>query len=288
MWLTFALFFAFWSSVSVSISKRILKDTTMSVFLAFNNICIILAMFFILFFRGMPKIDNVFLIMTFIAGLINIFTSLAVYKAIKIAPISLLAPLSAFNPVATTILASFFLRENLALSQIFGILLIVLGCYFLNIADVKKGIFAPFQSLFQNRGVQLYLLANILWAITPIFEKTAIMHTTPKEPLFVSFGEGLFLTVVFTAFIAPNIKTAFFQFKKNALLYILPAPISALSLWGAFTAFSLTNVGSVTAIFKLSALFTIFLGWLFFKEKRIKERFLGAGIMVLGTIFLVV
>lgn len=288
MWMAFALFFAFWSSVSISISKRILKDTTMSVFLAFENIFIILAMLFILVFRGMPKIDNVFLIMVFIAGLINIFASLAVYKAIKIAPISLLAPLSAFNPVATTILASFFLRENPTFSQFFGILLIVVGSYLLNIADVKKGIFVPFQSLFQNSGVRLYLLANILWAITPIFEKTAIFHTTPKDPLFVSFGEGLFLTVVFTAFIMPNIKTAFFQFKKNAWLYILPAPISALSLWGAFTAFSLTNVGSVTAIFKLSILFTILLGWLFFQEKRIKERFLGASVMVLGTILLVI
>lgn len=52
-------------------------------------------------------------------------------------------------------------------------------------------------------------------------------------------------------------------------------------------AFSLTKLGYATAIFTLSMPFTVILGWLFFKEKDIKARFLGSVVMLIGVILLV-
>ncbi len=77
------------------------------------------------------------------------------------------------------------------------------------------------------------------------------------------------------------------QIKINWKWLLFLAPFTVLTQWAAFTAFSLQNVGIVTSIFKLSALFTILWGFLFFKEERIWERLLGAGVMIGGTLMLV-
>lgn len=288
-WFLLALFFALWSSIGVSISKRVLKTTDVLVYLVFGSLFVLISMAAILVFRGaIPHVDSTFWLTVFTAALINVATSLFAFKAIKIAPISLLAPLAAFNPLAVTFFGFLFLQESVNLLKLFAILIIVAGVYLLNITDVKKGVFAPFINLFKNRGVQLMLLANILWGITPVFEKTAIFHTTPQNPLVVTFMEGVFLTSFFFPLMLARTKQPFVQFRKNMWWYILPAPVAALASWSAFTAFSLNNVGYVSAVFKLSILFTILWGGLFFKEKRIRERFLGASVMLLGTILLIV
>lgn len=289
MWLAFALFFAFWTSIGNFISKRVLQNTDVLVYIAFSNLLVCLSMgTMLVVFVGIPKIDTTFWIMVLSAALINVATSLAAFKAIKITPISLLAPLSSFNPLFVTLFGFLFLREEVNLLKLLGILAIVIGAYLLNMADIQKGILAPFKKLFQEKGVQLAILANLLWGITPVFEKTAIFHTKPASPLMTTFAEGIFLTIFLFPLMLKRSKNQFNQFKKNLWWYIIPAPISALASWSAFTAFSLVNVGYAASIFKLSTFFIILWGWLFFKEKRIKERFLGASVMVLGTILLVI
>ena len=49
-----------------------------------------------------------------------------------------------------------------------------------------------------------------------------------------------------------------------------------------FTAIALGYVGYVTALFKLSAVFTIVWAWLLLGEGHLRERMLGASVMVLG------
>lgn len=51
--------------------------------------------------------------------------------------------------------------------------------------------------------------------------------------------------------------------------------------------FSLAPAAFATAIFKLSILFSILFGWLILKEGRIRDRLLGAIVMIFGTALLV-
>lgn len=53
-----------------------------------------------------------------------------------------------------------------------------------------------------------------------------------------------------------------------------------------FTAYSMTLVVYTISIRRLSILFSTLYGGLFFKEKNIKERLLGAGIMISGVLFI--
>lgn len=287
MWFLLALFFALWSSIGVAIIKKILKSTDILVYLGFGNLISSISLGSVLFFRGFPKADSTFWVSIGVAVCLGIIVNFVYATAIKIAPISLTAPMAVSTPLVATFFGFLLLSETMTILKLLGILLVVFGVYLLNIYELKSGFLTPLKSLFQNRGVQLMLLAQGLVGITPIFEKTAIFHTIPNEPLAVVFTETALLTIILFPLMFFKTKNSFAQFKQNFWWFVLPAPISVFGSWAAFTAYSLANVGYVTAIFKLSALFTIVWGSLFFKEERIKEKFLGASVMIMGTILLV-
>lgn len=244
-------------------------------------------MLFIILFSGeIPHPFSSFYSLVFIAAILDFFAAIFSIYAIKTSPISLIAPISSFNPVFTTIIAFFTLHEILSTTKLLGILIIVLGTYLLNISELKGGLFAPFKKLFTNRGVLFFLLANLIWAITPIFQKQAIFQTKPAIPLFTSFFEGLVVTTFFIPVVLAKTKNQIPQIQKNWKLLLFLGFFGALAQWAAFTAFSLASLGVVTAIFKLSTLFTVILGGVFLKEERIKERLLGASVMLLGAILL--
>lgn len=237
---------------------------------------------------GTPTVSSKFYSLIFTSTIFEIIATISSFVAISISPISLISPISSFNPVFTTIIAAATIGEIPSLFKLTGILTVVLGAYLLNASDIKGGLLLPFKKLFSNRGVQLFFLANLMWAVTPIFQKQAIFQTEPISPLFVSFFGLILVTISILPFVIfKKMNNPIEQVKKNLKWYILIGPSATLAMWAAFTAFSLAPLGLVTSVFKLSVLFTILWGFLFFKEERIWERLLGAGVMILGTVLLV-
>lgn len=240
----------------------------------------------ILVLGGIPSLSAKFYPLILSASVLDAIAAISAIYAIKISPISLLSPISSFNPVFTTIIASLTLHEVLNPIKYLGILIVVIGSYLLNITDLKGGLLLPFKKLFTNRGVLFFMLANFIWAITPIFQKQAIFQTKPLVPLFPSFFESIIVIIFLTPIVLVKTKNQITQIKNNWKLLLLLGPFGALAQWAAFTAFSLSDLGLVTSVFKLSILFTILWGFIFFKEERIKERLLGASVMIAGTLML--
>jgi uncharacterized membrane protein len=87
---------------------------------------------------------------------------------------------------------------------------------------------------------------------------------------------------VFCIFVFNSLK----EVKRNIKLFILNGAGTAFSQAAAYAAFALVFVGYASSIFRLSTLFIIILGGVFLKEQRIKERLLGASVMLLGAILL--
>lgn len=286
-WFWLSLFFAFWTSISISIVKKLTTRMDWLLLVLVEDIFIMPFMLILIFLLGgIPSLSPKFYLLMFASSILDIITAVASTLAISISPISLISPISSFNPAFTTIIAAFTIHEVPSLTKLLGIIIVVLGAYLLNVSDIRKGLFTPFKKLFSSRGVQLFLLANFLWGITPIFQKQAIFETTPVMPLFPSFFGSVLIAIFLAPIVILRTKNPFSQVKNNWKLLLFLAPFSALAQWAAFTAFSLSDLGLVTSVFKLSVLFTIAWGFLFFKEERIWERLLGAGVMILGTLLL--
>ena len=267
------------------IAKKLVKGISPVLFFLLTLLFALPFMGVLLFISGIPKFTADFFIILFVAGIFDTIAAILYYKALSISEVSLLAPISSFNPVFVLIFASFFLHENPTFLKLLGIITIVAGSYLLNISSIKSGILKPFTKLFSDKGVQLFLITNLIWGITPILQKKAIFETSPTTPISVPFVEVIFIIILLIPFLT-KIKSTSSFIKTNIKLLILFAGMSALGQFAAQNAFSLTNVAYSVAIFKLSALFTVILGAVFFKEKHTKERFLGAAVMVAGVILL--
>lgn len=235
---------------------------------------------------GFPSISSRFLLLMASSSIFDFFAAISSYLAISISPISLISPISSFNPIFTTIFSALIIHEVPSTIKLLGVATIVSGAYLLNVSDIKSGLFLPIKKLFTNRGVLLSLFAYFIWGITPIFQKQAIFETKPVTPLFASLFGTLIVTVLIFPVLVLKVRNPFMQFKRTWKWFLLLGPFSALAQWAAFTAVVLAPLGLVTSVFKLSVLFTILWGFIFFKEERIKERLLGAIVMILGTILL--
>lgn len=289
MWFLLSLYFALWTAVSLPIAKKILQTTSPTTFLFISNLFVVPFMLIALTLQGgFPHVSDRFALLMFTSALFDLVAFLLSLWSIKLSPISILAPINSFTPVFVTFIAMLTLHEIATSQKLIGILIIVSGSYFLNITDVKNGLLAPFKRLFSDKGVKLAFIANFLWGITPTFQKQAIFETTPTVPLFASFAGVVFVTLFITPYILKKERKHILPaIKQNIGWLIIIGFFGTLAQLAAFISFSQTNVGYATAIFRLSTLFTILFGAIFFKEKRISERLLGASIMIAGTLLLV-
>ncbi len=288
MWFPFALTFALVSSLGVIIAKKIMRETNEYFYLFLGGLFSLpFLLFIVLFFYKIPKVDEVFILAVAASSLMGVLAAVLAYRAIKISDVSLVAPLAAFNPVFTAILAFFFLGELVDFKGWVGIFLVVLGAYLLELPRIKSGFLVPLKGLSMNRGVQYSIAAYFIWAVTPIFEKTAILHTSPQVPPFASLIGMSMSIAIFAVLLSARskVKNPLRIARKFLLLFLLVGLLGGIGQASAFIAFSLTNLGFATAVFKLSMIFTVFLGWLFLKERNIKER-LGGSVVMLSGVFL--
>lgn len=289
MWFPVGIFEAFGSAVSGSINKHQVKHIHPIVVLFLNQLTSIFFMgMAIWLFGGFPHVTTKFFFFVFCSSILDCVAFICSYWAVRHTQISLLSPLSSLTPVFATIFGAIFLREFPTPLRILGILVIVLGVYMLNIAQLKDGVFKPFQKLFSEPGVRLYFVQVVIFGITPIFQKQAIFQTSPVTPILVSFASNTLVTAYLFFYILNKVKMHTSYIQKNSWLFLIVGIINTCSQFAAYYVFSTTHVGYATAVFSLSSLFTIVLGGILFKEQHIKERLLGAGIMIIGAVLLAV
>lgn len=287
MWVFYSLFFAIWSALQTFLTKSLTKKINplplLYIFFLFN---IPITFILLLFIGGIPHVTSNFYLYIGIAGLLDAIAFVCSVVSISRSSVSLIAPIASFSPVFTTLIAIFALGEIPTPLKYTGVLLVVVGAYLLNIADIKQGILSPFKKLFSHKGVLLFLLANFIWSITPIFQKKAIFETSPQIPLFASVIGMCFVFLFLTPFAFKKAISSLKEVKQNIKWFILNGAGTAFSQAAAYAAFALVFVGYAVSIFRLSTLFIIILGGVFLKEERIKERLLGASVMLLGAILL--
>jgi uncharacterized membrane protein len=168
---------------------------------------------------------------------------------------------------------------------LFGVGLVLIGAYWLN-HNSDAGWLAPFKSLALTPGVALVLMAGLLWAITPLFEKTAIQHTNPESPRFAAFVATTLLTFILTPTVITRGKSAINKLSLHRRDLVFAGLIAGIAPVLGYTALSLGFVGYVTTLFKLSTLMTVMWSFLFLKERGVTQRLPGSLVMVIGAILI--
>src|SRR5574337_1011888 len=200
MWAILALGAALLTSFNPILYKRILKDVD-PLIVVWAVILLglpVLGLLTLSLTPRWPRLDWVFLFAVIGSVGLNAAAHLASTKALKLEDVSLVTPLLTFSPAFTILIAAVFLGETPSTLGLIGVGLLLVGAYWLN-RSAGANWWAPFKSLTLKPGILLVLLAGLLWAIPPVFEKVAIQHTDPTSPRFAAFTVemllGVFLTV---------------------------------------------------------------------------------------------
>jgi len=232
-----------------------------------------------------PRLDWLFAIGILGSAGLNAVAHLASTKALKLADVSLVTPLLIFSPVFTVLISTIFLGEIPTVRGLSGVGLVLIGAYWLNYHP-GTGWMTPFKALALSPGVTLVLLAGLLWAITPLFEKVAIQHTQPENPRFAAFVSTTLLVLILTPAVMSRGQPAIGKLSLHRRELLLAGLIAGIAPVLGYTAYSLGFVGYVTTLFKLSTLLTILWSSLFLKEQGLTKRLPAATLMVIGAILI--
>lgn len=281
LWFIFSFLTAFFESLKDVFSKKGLLSINEYV-LSFS-LCFFAFLFLLpfLFFIKIPVLNNKFFLALIVSGSLNVITTVFYIKAIKNSDLSQTVPLLTFTPVFLLITSPIIVGEFPTLLGMIGILLIFSGSYLLNIGEKQKGILMPFKLLIKDKGAKLMFLVAFIWSITSNFDKMGVKNSSP---LFWAISANFFVTVLLFILLLVKAKNNLNQITANLKILSLIGLCTALTLIFQMQAINLALVAYVISIKRTSAIFSVFFGHFIFKEKSLKERLLGASIMILGVL----
>src|SRR6266508_3724823 len=289
MWALYALTAALLTSFLPIINTRILTTADVAVVAWVPNaLSLPMLLVVTLALIGWPRVDGLFLLGVLASGILNLVATLASTRALQLADASVATPFLSFNPAFTLLLSSFTLREIPSVRGIVAVLLIVLGAYLFQLREVGKGLLAPVQALTHQPGVLLAIGASFVWGLTSIFEKIAIQHTSPENPLIVAFVTTFLTVVLLTPALWRRRTDLLDQLSRHRPLFGAAGLISGVAPLFGFSAIALGYVGYVTALFKLGAVFTVVWGALLLKEPGLRERLPATLVIVIGGLLIAI
>ncbi|HIG94277.1 MAG: hypothetical protein QT05_C0052G0046 [archaeon GW2011_AR13] len=228
-----------------------------------------------------PKTDWLFWAVCIGSALSWLIGDILDIKATKITDISIIAPIYAFGIIFTGILAWIILGEIPSLIGFIGIILIIIGAYFLELREFNiNKIHLPFKIIFTNKGTWLILIAFFFYSLNNVLDKIGIAHT--NNLLFYGIINHIIAMTIFTIIIHKKIisnKKVILDNKTSLIILgILNLTFSLIGL----SLYKFMEVVYVAAIFNLSILFEIIGGHFMFKEDNFRNRLIAGLLIILG------
>lgn len=289
MWAILALTAALLTSFNPILYKRMLADTG-PVAVVWGVIGLALPLLALTAFAltpTLPQVDALFLLASLGSATLNTLAHLASARSLKLADASLVTPLLTFTPVFTVFISALFLGEIPDIRGLLGVMLVLIGAYWLNRGSGSDWL-SPFKSISAKPGVGLVMVAGMLWAITPLFEKLAIRHTFPENPRFTALAVNGLLVAFLTPFALWRGQSVFNSLTRHRREWLLAVLIAGIAPALGYTAFSLGLVGYVTTLFRLSAVFTVLWSAWLLGEPGLRQRFPASLVMAVGAILIAV
>lgn len=285
LWFFYGLLVAFLQSLHDVLVKRSLKRLdaiTLAWAVGLFSVTFLLPL---LFFIPVPDLNTAFWTALFLGCTLNVLAIIYFMKALKYSDLSLAVPMLAFTPLFLVVTSNFINKELPSLLGLFGIMLVVLGAYVMNVKEMRTGLLSPFKALFDNRGTRLMFFVAFIWSFTAAIDKVGVINSSPA---FWSISISVFIFALLSVLAAISKKSVIRETKSHFWVFLLIGLVIALLWLLQMNAITLTLVSYVIAIKRVSIVFGVIFGYLIFKEKNIRERLSGAAIMLAGVAFILV
>ncbi|HOV72174.1 MAG TPA: DMT family transporter [Dysgonamonadaceae bacterium] len=226
----------------------------------------------------------IFWIYCIAGGLLGSLGNGYLIKAVEKGDISLLGPINSYKSLISTLLGIPLLGELPNLWGLLGMGLIIYGSYF--ILDTLPERFS--WQVLKRPEIKFRIYAMLLTAMEAIFIKKIIVLSSPH----ISFVMWCIFNAVFSFFflfiyrISPKTQLHVF-YKRNIPVYL--ALVACMGIMQMATNYSFAHmpVGYALALFQLSGIVSVGLGYAFFKEQNIRKKLFGTVIMIIGAVLII-
>ncbi len=280
-WVVLSLIAAFTLATSDALTKKALTSSNEYIVAWLRLIFSLPLLLLIFLFIPVPKLDKEFYTAFFLSLPLELLSIVLYIKALRLSPLSLTLPFLALTPVFLIFVSYVILGERVSFLGSMGILFIAAGSYTLHISKIKEGIFEPLRAITKEKGSVLMIGVALIYSLTSSLGKMAIEHSSP---LF--FGTTYF--TVLALLFSPIAIYKGGKMKGGAVLSVLlPGVFYSLMVVCHMVALSLAKVAYVISVKRMSLIIGVFYGYLFFKEKNIRERLSGSLLMFIGFLMVV-
>lgn len=209
-------------------------------------------------------------------------------RAIRESPLSHTLPYLAFTPVIIILTGYIFLGEQVSLAGAAGILLVVCGAWLLNLEAAHGGgwkVLAPFRVIVRERGSRLMLMAAVIYSLTSVLGKAALLQVTPGF-----FGPFYFviLGITTTLVFASRDVSSWRALGRHPWAHLAVGGCMAVMVMTHFYAIEHIEVAYMIAVKRTSLLFGMLYGAWLFRETGLKKNLAAGSLMVLGVFLIMV
>lgn len=234
-------------------------------------------------FQSFPAVDTSFWMMTGVTAVVLVFAVLLYIKGLESSDLSVSVPMMAFTPLFLLFTSPLILKEVASAQGVLGVCLVVGGSYVLFIDNRFKHVFTPFQLLFKEKGALYILAVAFVYSITGNIDKIGTLRTSP---IWWAIIINTSMTLGLLAVMLIRSKSPWAQIRANYKHFILVGFCNAFAFICQMKAITLTLVPYVIAVKRSSIFFSALLGAIYFKERNLKAKLVGVGMMLAGIICL--
>jgi drug/metabolite transporter (DMT)-like permease len=236
-------------------------------------------------FQPLPiaSLSKAFWLNMVLTSLFAVLGNVFLVRALQVGDLSVLGPVNAYKSVVGLLLGGVLLHEIPNGWGLIGTVLIVAGSYVV-VADRQKSVSL---SVFQRPAIRLRLLALVFSAADGAFLKKSILESTPYIAFFFWCALSFLFTLLWISLtVRHSWRPQLAALSSHRRIFIGLCLLVGLTQYTSNIVLASMPVGYALALFQLSALVSVGLGYHFFREQHIARKLLGAGIMVTGAVLI--
>jgi drug/metabolite transporter (DMT)-like permease len=205
-------------------------------------------------------------------------------KALEKGDLSVLGPINSYKSVVGLVTGIFLLAEFPNVWGLMGTALIIFGSYF--VLDTTEDRFT--WALLKRKAIQFRIWAMVLTGIEAVFVKKVILATSTLISFFSWCWFGTFFALLFLLVEKRSMPatTARISWADAGRFLCLASCVALMVFTTAYT-FQQMDVGYALALFQLSTLVSVILGFKIFREQDIRKKLLGSVIMIIGSVVII-
>ena len=286
MWILYAFGSALFAGATSILAKIGIEDVDSHVATALRTIVVLIFSWLMVFIVGsqsqLVDISIKSYIFLILSGMATGASWLCYFKALQLGDVNKVVPIDKSSTILTMVLAFIFLKEDITVSMVIGMIAIGLGIYLMIQKKEEE------QKEVKNKAWLIYaVLSAVCASLTSILAKIGI------ENVESNLGTAIrTIVVLMMAWLIVFLQKKHGQVKKiskKSLLFIGLSGIATGASWLCYYKALHDGLASIVVpIDKLSILVTVAFAYIFLKEKLSKKSAAGLILITVGTLSLLI